>query len=89
MSVAAGKPWWQVTKTPRQGFLLGGMWTLLGLGQLLFGLSGGGHVVSLVIGALWLVLAVGYLASAAALFRRERSRTASGTSGDHGLPPSS
>lgn len=24
------KPWWQTTHTPRQGFVLGGLWLLLG-----------------------------------------------------------
>lgn len=77
-SVAAGKPWWRLTKTPRQGFLLGAIWTLLGLGQLLSGLSRSGDGVNLALGSICLMLAVCYLASAAAQLRRERSHTAAG-----------
>ncbi len=85
--MAAGEPWWQLTKTPRQGFLMGAMWTLLGLAQMLLSLAGRPHHRNTVaIGALWLMLAVGYLSSAAAQFRQQRSRTASGTPGEPGLP---
>ena len=82
MSVAAGRPWWQATKTPRQGFILGSVYGVLSLGELVSVFYFGAHVWNAGFAVLWLGLAVLYLASAAALVRRERSGTASGT----GLP---
>lgn len=78
--MAANGPWWQLMRTPRAAFVFAGLWAVVGAGQLLVGLSGGsGHVVSLGIGVLQLLLAAGYLASAVAHRRRERSGAASRT----------
>jgi hypothetical protein len=74
---------------PRAGFILASIYAVLGVGQLVSVLLPGAHVWNLVTGVLGLVLAAAYLASAAALFRRERSRTASATPGRPGLPSSS
>jgi hypothetical protein len=50
--VVARRPWWYLTKTARQSFLLGVFWCLLGSVMLL---GGGGHAWSLVVGIAWLV----------------------------------
>src|SRR5215470_16975707 len=85
-NVSANRPWWQLMRTSRQAFVFGGFWTVIGLGQLLVGLSVQGHIVNVVIGAIQLLLAIGYLASAVAQRRRERSGAASHT-GQPGFPP--
>ena len=33
VNVAAGRPWWQMTKTPRQGFIPGSIYGVLSLGE--------------------------------------------------------
>jgi len=85
--MAVGRPWWQTTKTARAGFVLGGFWAILGLAGLLGALGARGQVTMRVIAVIWLVLAVGYLASAAALARGERSRSAARTPGDDRADP--
>ncbi|MGJ7442523.1 hypothetical protein [Aquipuribacter sp. MA13-6] len=64
-------PPWQLTRTSRQGFWLGGLFTVLAVLGWLFQVPGGGPV-EVVLAALWTVLALGILASSAALRRRER-----------------
>jgi hypothetical protein len=69
MDVAAGRPWWQVTKTARQGFVMGAFWVVLGSVGLLVAHTPGLLAVS----AVWLAVGGGYLVTAVALRRRERS----------------
>jgi hypothetical protein len=83
--MAARRPWWYLTKTARQSFLLGVFWCLLGLVMLL---GGSGHAWSLVVGIAWLVCAGGYLASAVERYWREHSRAALHASSPNDLPPS-
>jgi hypothetical protein len=64
--VAAGRPWWQVTKTARQGFLLDTFIAVFGLAELL-----AAHIWYLAV--VYLVLAGGCLGNAVSLRRRERS----------------
>lgn len=64
-------------KTPRQAFVMGAFWTVIGVSQLMVALGGQGHVVGLAIGATQIGLGIGYLTSAAAQYRRARSGTAS------------
>ncbi|MFF0152382.1 hypothetical protein [Micromonospora sp. NPDC005203] len=68
----AGSPWWQTTKTPKQGFSLGGFWLFLAATYWVFAI---GEPVgwSVVLDALAVLLAVGYLVSAVLLLRRQRS----------------
>ena len=67
--MAANKPWWQITRTARQGFVMGTLWIVLGLVGLLVAHTPGFLAVS----ATWLALGGGYLVAAVALRRRERS----------------
>jgi len=68
--MTACRPWWQTTKTARQGFVMGTFWTALGL----VGLLGAAHTpVFFVVSAVWLAVGVGYVGTAVALRRRERS----------------
>jgi hypothetical protein len=72
--MATGKPWWRLTKTTRQGFVLGVFWTIWGLAELYLALNIRGRGVTLFVAVVSLVLGIGYFASAAAMVRRERSR---------------
>jgi hypothetical protein len=85
--MAVGRPWWQTTKTVRAGFVLGGFWAILGLAGQSVALAARGQALMRVIAVIWLVLAVGYLASAAALARRERSGSGARTLGDGRADP--
>lgn len=80
---SARKPWWQTTRTARQGFTAAALFGLLGLAALV------ASVVawpSLWIGAvIWLPLGAVHLASAVAVRRRELSHPASRST----LPPPS
>ena len=59
--VAAGRPWWQRTKTPRQGFIVAGGWVVVGFVELAAGLTSGGQVWYLaLIASFFLVLAAAY-----------------------------
>jgi hypothetical protein len=62
-------------------------WAILGLVALFGTLGARGQVPMRVIAVIWLVLAVGYLASAAALTRRRRSRSAGRTPGEDRADP--
>ncbi|GIF73902.1 hypothetical protein [Asanoa siamensis] len=65
-----------LAETPTMAFALGGIWTVLGLGQVItlaFGGDGGAlWVARVVLAVITVLLGVGYLASAAAHRRRER-----------------
>jgi hypothetical protein len=70
--VAAGTPWWQMTKTARRSFVLGTPFAVLGLYWLVAGLTF--SAFWMLLPAVWfLVWAILYLASALTLRRRERS----------------
>jgi len=71
--MTAGTPWWQMTKTARQGFVLGTLLAVVGLYELLSGLFDDGHAWDLVLSAGLLALAGACLANAIAVRRRERS----------------
>ncbi|MFF1529130.1 hypothetical protein [Cellulomonas sp. NPDC058312] len=63
------KPWWQMTRTPAPGFCLGALWLLLGVLRW-WGLDPDRGWVEPTIAALFTLLGLGYLASAAATVRR-------------------
>ena len=87
--VPAGRPWWYLTKTMEQSGVTGGIQTAIGLlGLVIYSLHGG-HIWYLFFSLSWLVLGSIYLVSAVARYRRERSRHASRTAAQPGLPPSS
>jgi hypothetical protein len=56
--VAAGRPWWQMTKTARQGFILGSIYGVLSLGEWASVLFLGAHVWNVGVAVPWLCLAV-------------------------------
>jgi hypothetical protein len=69
--MSAGKsPWWQLTRTARQGVGLGILWVGLGLGRLP---DARDNILDLVASVFLLALGGFYLANAIALRRRERS----------------
>jgi hypothetical protein len=89
MSMAEGKPWWQMTKTPRQGFILSAVYLVIGLGEMVSGLIPSVRVWNLVIGGSFVALGVVLLAGTVVLYRRVRSDGAASAHGQPGLPPSS
>lgn len=64
-------PRWQLTKTSRQGYWLGGLFALLAVLGWVVQVPGGGWV-EVVLAALWTVVAAALFASSTALRRRER-----------------
>ena len=65
--MATRRPWWQIVRTARQGFVMGTFWIILGVVGLLVA-----HTIGfLVVSSIWLALGTIYLATAAALRRRE------------------
>lgn len=73
----AGSPWWQTAKTPKQGFLLGGVWLLLVVTYVVFSIR---RPISwsIFIAALAALLAVGHLVSAVLLLRARAGRRRTG-----------
>ncbi|WP_380167579.1 hypothetical protein [Jannaschia sp. R86511] len=71
MAGGRSTPWWQLTRTSRQGFGLTG---LIGLVAVLSWLwpAADGRTFEVVLACFWTVLAVGLLASSLALRRREQ-----------------
>ncbi|MFB9237046.1 hypothetical protein ACFFWC_16030 [Plantactinospora siamensis] len=65
-------PWWQTAKTPKQGFIMGGIWLLLGLAWVVVAV-GEPTPWHWVLAALWTVGSASQLMSAVALQRRRRS----------------
>jgi hypothetical protein len=62
------KPWWQVTKTVRQGFMISGAYLALAIGAFIaFLMLRSNLVVPMMFAVLWLVFSACYLASAVAL----------------------
>jgi uncharacterized membrane protein HdeD (DUF308 family) len=80
--VASGTPWWKLTKTARQGFMLGAVYVLVGLVQTGEVLMASAHPLFLFLGPLFLALGIAYLASAFAWRRRERSAHPPGQAAD-------
>jgi glucose uptake protein GlcU len=87
--MTTGTPWWQTTKTPRYGFILGIFWAVSGLFQMSTFVFGGAHVWTPILGGGELVLAAVYLSSALASRRRQRSGNAATSPVSASLPPSS
>lgn len=69
--MADGTPWWQLTKSIRQGYLMTGCSAVIGASDLMAGLVVGNPWL-LGTGAWFLALTVLYLASTLWLRRRER-----------------
>jgi hypothetical protein len=68
----ARKPWWQVTKTPKQGFWLAGANCLLAVtGWVRVAVTEEDILLAVVIAVGWSLLAAGLLAPSVALRRRE------------------
>jgi hypothetical protein len=61
--------WWHTAKTPKQGFILGGLWALLAVVELVFALGGTG-IRPWLLAAGFAVLAAGYLVPAALMRSR-------------------
>lgn len=68
---AQGTPPWQLTPTSRQGFWLGGLFTVVALLSWVW-FTPESSTFDLLLAWLWTVLAVALLASSVALRRRER-----------------
>ncbi|MER7894437.1 hypothetical protein ABTX15_32015 [Micromonospora sp. NPDC094482] len=68
----AGSPWWQAAKTPKQGFILGGIWLFLAVTHWVFAIRES-ISWSVILSALATLLGVGYLVTAVLLRRRQRS----------------
>ncbi|MCZ7438699.1 hypothetical protein O7598_19970 [Micromonospora sp. WMMC241] len=68
---APARPWWQTTKTPRQGFVMGGAWLFLGVAYWAVAL---GKPIgwSVILGALATLLGAFLLTTAVLLRRRLR-----------------
>ncbi|MFF0469875.1 hypothetical protein ACFYPX_20865 [Micromonospora zamorensis] len=66
-------PWWQTSKTPKSGFILGGIWVFLGSARAVAAI---GEPIgwSLIIGLLTALLGAAYWVSALLLRRRQRSQ---------------
>jgi hypothetical protein len=75
-----------LTRTASQSRVIGTGYASFGLLGLVLCALGGGHIWYLFFSLVWLVLGSIYLASAAARYRRERSRRASRTAVPPGLP---
>ena len=65
ISMAAGKPWWQTTKTVRGGLAMAAAWAVAGVLVLVAHLWAAATI--------FLVTALTYLSTAAALWLRERA----------------
>ena len=68
----AKNPWWQATKTPKSGFILGGWWLLVGAYWIVEAITEPGWA-SVSLAVLAPMLGSVYLASAVLLRRRQRS----------------
>ncbi|WP_123809699.1 hypothetical protein [Micromonospora globispora] len=68
----AKNPWWQTVKTPKQGFIMGGVWLFMAAGWVVVAVGDPTpwHWVS---AAVWAVGGVGYLVPAVLLRRRQRA----------------
>lgn len=64
------RPWWQTTRTPRAGFLIGGFWVAFGIVRWLT--RGPDESLALVLSVVFVLLGAAYVASSVALVRRAR-----------------
>jgi fatty acid desaturase len=85
--MTASRPWWQLGRTPRYGFVMGTFWAVLGLLELF--LVAPAHGWALAVAVCWLSLAVVHLVCGIALRQHQRSRSRPGSEEPPGLPPSS
>jgi hypothetical protein len=69
-------PWWQTTKTVRQGLWLGCGFAIAGLIEVAFAGTGQVNLPIVIGGAGFLTIGLGHLASAIAMRRRQRSNSA-------------
>jgi hypothetical protein len=62
-------PWWQLARTPRQGFVVAGVWAALAAAS--WGVMSGGHVTTwrVVVAVGWTLLAAANAVSAAVVLR--------------------
>jgi len=65
-------PWWQTTKTIRQGLWLGGVFIVVGLGELVPAFLGRVNLLKVIIGSGFLAMGLVHLSSAVAMRRRQR-----------------
>ena len=86
---SARKPWWQTTKTSRQGLMLSALWAVLGLSALLTVLLGGAPTAYLAGAVISLAMAGTSFVTAVMLRRRERSGAEADSASQPGPPPSS
>lgn len=67
------KPWWQMTKTPKQGFWLSGANALLAVtGWVRVAVTADDMLLALIVASGWSLLAAAFLASSVALRRRSK-----------------
>ncbi len=76
--ISAKPPWWQATKTPKQGFIMGAFWLVLALTQWLLLIVDRGEawpwvLLRILLAVLATALGVAHLASATVLRRRHRA----------------
>jgi hypothetical protein len=86
----ARKPWWQLAKTVRQGYLMSGGYFVIAVGALIVSVTGSGSpVASRIFTVLWLVFSIWCLVSTVALRRRQQRHEIHAPSEyGPGLPPS-
>ena len=66
-------PWWQTTRSPKQGFVLGGIWLVLALGQwVILALDDDPGLLRVALSVLMTLLGAGYVTTAELLRRRSR-----------------
>jgi hypothetical protein len=89
---AVRKPWWQLAKTVRQGYLMSGGYFVVAAGALIVSVTGpGSSVAPRMFAVLWLGFSIWCLVSMVALRRRQQRGHEIGTPSEDGpgLPPSS
>ena len=74
--MSGNSPWWQMTKTVRLGLWLGCGYTIAGLIEVLVAGTGQVNLPIVICGAGFLTVGLGHLASAVAMRRRQRLRSA-------------
>jgi len=73
---ARRRPWWQLARTVRQGFVMGGVYLAMAAAALIVQLVDSGHsVVAGMFAVIWLIFGGLSLASAVALRRRQQGTT--------------
>jgi purine-cytosine permease-like protein len=75
-AVSAGRSRWNTKPTPRQNFISGSAFLVIGTLQTLLSAIVGHHVLNLVVGISWLVVSAVSFASAVVQLRREQLRSA-------------